>query len=125
MIRWVIALGCLLSSASAQEVPPTDPVRLTPRQIEAVKDGVRDALKDPESARFGTMLAARSRTDGAIMVCGYVNARNSYGGYTGRGYFIGVLPPGAGRFALNRVSTEREDYAEARATCGAVGLALD
>lgn len=125
MIWWVIALGCLVSSAAAQEVPPTDPVRLTPRQVEAVKNGVRDGLKDPESARFGTFAAARSRTDGAIMVCGFVNARNSYGGYTGRGYFIGVIPPGGGGFALNRVSTERDDYLEAREKCGAVGLALD
>jgi hypothetical protein len=125
MLRWVVVLCCFAGSVSAEEVPPSVPVRLTPKQVEAVKAGVRDGLKDPESARFGQMLAARHAVDGSVMVCGHVNAKNSYGGYTGSGYFIGIFPIGGGRFALNRVATDREDYAEARRICGIVGLALD
>ena len=126
MIRWVgAALACLASSVSAQESLQPTPVRLTPKQIEAVKIGVRGGLKDPDSARFGSVLAARFPVDKSVLVCGLVNARNSYGGYTGNGYFIGILPPGGGPFALDRVATERQEYAEAREACTAAGIAPD
>lgn len=39
---------------------------------------VRESLKDPQSAQFSSVYAAWSTE-----VCGNVNARNSFGGYTG------------------------------------------
>ena len=72
--------------------------KLTPAQIAAVQESVRDNLKDPESARFGPMFAARPKDGGMPMVCGYVNARNSFGGYVGDQPFIGVLVSN-GKFA--------------------------
>lgn len=42
-------------------------------------------LKDPESARFGTMHVRRSP---ALVVCGTVNSRNSFGGMSGSQRFI-------------------------------------
>lgn len=67
---------------------------LTPAQIEVVRAGLRRALKDPDSAKFGGMAAARSAADPEVFfVCGYVNARNSYGGYGGMMPFIGGLAP--------------------------------
>lgn len=47
-------------------------------------------MKDADSAKFGTIAASRN-TKGAVSVCGYVNGKNSYGGYTGEQPFIGVL----------------------------------
>lgn len=47
-------------------------------------------MKDPDSARFGSMVAGET-SEGVIQVCGYVNGKNSYGGYTGEQPFIGVL----------------------------------
>jgi hypothetical protein len=46
-------------------------------QAEAAKVAIVATLKDPESARFGAIT-----TDGKI-VCGTVNAKNSFGGYVG------------------------------------------
>ena len=46
-------------------------------QAEAAKAAVIATLKDPESARFGAIT-----TDGKI-ICGTVNAKNSFGGYAG------------------------------------------
>ena len=43
---------------------------------------VKDTLKDPESAQFESFYKASGEKDG--YVCGYVNAKNSYGGYTGK-----------------------------------------
>ncbi len=44
---------------------------------------VRSALKDPTSAKFKDVRIA----DVTGAVCGQVNAKNSYGGYTGFGWF--------------------------------------
>lgn len=56
-----------------------------------VVSAVRKRLKDPESARFGVMAAARKDGKEGVDVCGMVNARNSYGGYTGEQPFIGTM----------------------------------
>ena len=39
-------------------------------------------LKDPESARFAEIWALQG-SNGNRSICGLVNAKNSYGGYTG------------------------------------------
>ena len=43
---------------------------------------VKDGLKDPNSALFESSYHASGEGDG--YVCGQVNAKNSYGGYTGK-----------------------------------------
>lgn len=45
-------------------------------------ESVRDALRDPESARFSEMEVVEYEP-GSRAVCGEVNAKNAYGGYTG------------------------------------------
>jgi hypothetical protein len=45
----------------------------------AVMGAVKSRLKDPESARFRWL----PRVPGKSVYCGLVNARNSFGGYTG------------------------------------------
>ena len=56
----------------------------------AIEKGVRERLKDPESARFGAMSAATT-PKGGVVVCGMVNARNAFGGYAGAAPFFGTL----------------------------------
>lgn len=48
----------------------------------ACKDSVKKQLKDPDSAEFGTVTVTESGA-GKYAVTGTVNARNSFGGYTG------------------------------------------
>jgi hypothetical protein len=43
---------------------------------------VRATLKDPESARFTDLRSFN--LGGSLVVCGYVNAKNSFGGYVGK-----------------------------------------
>lgn len=50
------------------------------------KKRVLMSLKDPESARFSDVAYREAGTDKYI--CGYVNAKNSYGGYVGPRQFI-------------------------------------
>lgn len=61
---------------------PGEPYKLNATQTRAVKEAVAKDLKDPESACFEEPFV--SAKDGTkIHVCGRVNAKNSYGGYTG------------------------------------------
>lgn len=55
-------------------------------QIELAKKAVTGVLKDPGSAQFRNLYVVRL-TKG-MAVCGEVNAKNSYGGYTGFQHFV-------------------------------------
>lgn len=60
-------------------------VPISPDQEAAAKKAVSDTLKDPYSAVFdgifGTSISPSSAK--ATVICGTVNAKNSYGGFTG------------------------------------------
>jgi hypothetical protein len=81
--------------------------RRTPAKCSAVRDpestaasvraGAKRAvtanLKDPDSARFQTIVYAHVRCDDGsdrVLACGRMNARNSYGGYTGYKFWLFV-----------------------------------
>lgn len=49
-----------------------------------VEDQVRAVLKDPDSAKFGTI----SMDDSGKVACGLVNSKNSFGGYVGDQSFM-------------------------------------
>lgn len=67
------------------------PTQLSPAQVQAVRDGIRMRLKDPMSAMFSDQILAAVAPDGEITACGLVNAKNSYGGYTGLQVYIVLL----------------------------------
>lgn len=57
------------------------------KTIVAAKRAVTNSLKDPNSAEFKNVYA--NYTDGyGVVACGYVNAKNSFGGYTGYKAFV-------------------------------------
>lgn len=51
-------------------------------QLAAFETTVRDQMKDPASAQFKHFRAYKDE-HGALVECGMVNGKNSYGGYTG------------------------------------------
>lgn len=51
--------------------------------------GVQSELRDPSSARFAEPFSSTVNAVGVVSVCGYVNGRNGYGGYTGTLPFVG------------------------------------
>jgi len=65
------------------------PYELNEIIIDGVYAGVRDQLKDPDSAKFSDLKASITDNN-AVSVCGFVNAKNSYGGYVGKQPFIGI-----------------------------------
>ena len=72
--------GC--SSTNTQPPLMSSPYILSKQQIEAVKSSVLSSLKDPDSAKFSSSFNS-TRSANKTYVCGYVNARNSFGGYVG------------------------------------------
>lgn len=75
-----------------------------PTDIKLVQDAVigsvKEKLKDPDSARFkfgpvqrGAIYDSPSLHMSGLFMCGYVNAKNSFGGYAGDSRFFAHLLP--------------------------------
>ena len=74
-------LAAVLLNASCNPTPSVAPEgnqQTEPAGFQQARAAVLAALKDPDSARFGTLHSGKSDA-----VCGTVNARNSFGGYPG------------------------------------------
>jgi hypothetical protein len=56
-------------------------IALDPHVVAAAQDAVRQQLRDPASAQFNGLRAFQGKS--AVEVCGFVNGRNGFGGYTG------------------------------------------
>ena len=93
LLQAAVAAGVLCCVNSAGAAPVERTIKLSPDQISVVEDGIRETLKDPDSAKFGSMIAGVSGP--LIMVCGFANAKNSFGGYVGMKPFDGALERGA------------------------------
>ena len=79
--------GCSTNSPSPRQIPVIwTKDAATSIEIENAKTLVLNQLKDPESARFGEFWALKG-SNGHRSICGYVNAKNSFGGYSGRSMF--------------------------------------
>ena len=76
--------GCDTSSSSSER----DPAEFKSWLIQKTQDGVKARLRDPSSAEFTDVHTATYQ--GADVVCGYVNAKNGFGGKTGSQKFVGV-----------------------------------
>ncbi|MBZ9862256.1 hypothetical protein [Mesorhizobium sp. CA12] len=105
--------------ASPSSNPLVDPVPISLAMEEIITAGVRQHLKNPIAARFGTMLAGERTLNGRheVVACGYVDDKGSPGGSEP---FIGKIYPDAGNsfelVAINDVSVI--------GACKAAGLSM-
>ncbi|WFF40392.1 hypothetical protein EVC62_02130 [Salinicola endophyticus] len=69
-------------------------VKLTQERVRQAEESVKEGLKDPDSAKFKDVHGTKLMTvpNAHVMVCGMVNAKNSYGGYTGMSPFMVMGP---------------------------------
>jgi hypothetical protein len=82
-----------------------------------IESGAKARLRDPDSARFSDIRFVR--THDGVHVCGWVNAKNGFGGYGEAMQFYGVLD-NYGWFDLRAIDTEKPqfgDEATASAAC--------
>ena len=101
MTRAIIMAAAVAMAGCAAHEPPraverpppqVSPAKLNAKQITAAQQAVRAKLKDPESARFRKQVTGADPT-GILYACGMVNAKNSYGGYTGEKPYMVILLP--------------------------------
>ncbi len=99
-----IILGLVLLGAASEVIKPTTPPKpVDPAQRDrevaeyAAKEFaqrfVKAKLRDPSSAVFGPLNAHSDRKFKGLQVtavCGTVNAKNGFGGYTGMKQFVSV-----------------------------------
>ncbi|WP_311270264.1 hypothetical protein [Sphingobium sp. WCS2017Hpa-17] len=60
---------------------------MTLAEQRAVEAAVKQRLKDPESARFRHPKINVPADEAGVFYCGFVNSKNSYGGYAGDAEF--------------------------------------
>lgn len=90
--------ACSTASSDSEPVPTTVAIaQLSPGTtpppaiVDAIKAAAAKALKDPHSAKWERMQRATRpnvRGEPTDVVCGYVNAKNSFGGYIGSKPFL-------------------------------------
>ena len=90
---------------------------------EVIRTEIRSMVKDPESARFQWIPHIGNKPDKTI-VCGFVNARNGYGGYTGFQPFLARVVRLDGKTIAGAViaSTDARDYIKVRDACATHGI---
>lgn len=71
---------------------------LTVKEKRSIAEQVKDLLKDPDSAKFKWMRLYG--LSGVETYCGMVNAKNSYGGYTGYSIFSTILVKGQAKSSI-------------------------
>ena len=98
-----LLIGLLVLGLVGCVKPVEPPFQLSPDDLAVVQSAVRNSLKDPDSARFGAIAAAHD-SQGRVQVCGWVNAKNSFGGYTGSQVLPAFLRELRRQVSLSRIS---------------------
>jgi|GEM_PF-1969823 len=81
------------------------------KNVEAAEAKIRGLLKDPDSAQFRSVTVVQQKlfdANAVGVVCGYVNAKNAFGGYVGyKGFLVSahllILDNGDNTTAFARV----------------------
>ena len=82
--------GCGMSEEVEEMYDSREYTTLSKVEIQKARESIRSILKDPYSAKFGKYQAFTYIENGytKTAMCGFVNAKNSYGGYVGNEVFI-------------------------------------
>lgn len=80
--------GCAAPKSAQPGAPTAQLVTADKAYVDASVAKLKSSLKDPDSAKFFGIYAVQKPGQPRPSVCGYVNAKNSYGGYTGRTMFL-------------------------------------
>jgi hypothetical protein len=104
-------------------IEPGMPIKLDPRQQEAVVAAVTKWMKEPGTVSFGALNAVKARL-GKIVVCGEVNGRNSAGAYPGMAPFVGIMvgKPAAPEFIVISIAQSGQGRTEIEAICQHSGI---
>ena len=83
----VIAFARACSSSTPSTFDSgADARNIDAREIGEAEYATTQTLRDPSSAKFENVVVVRNA--GSVAVCGYVNAKNGFGGYSGAARFM-------------------------------------
>ena len=104
-------------------IEPGMPIKLDPRQQEAVVAAVSKWMKSPASASFGSMAGVKL-PQGRIAVCGEVDGRNGAGIHPGMARFAGVMmgTPRAPEFVVVGLAQTGTPRTEVDSICQRSGI---
>jgi hypothetical protein len=103
-----IALSFVLAAGGSVCSQPAPSAKELAAFVKAAKANIMDRMKDPASVQFRNLYVSRSgplgeAPGGLLILCGQVNAKNTYGGYVGFKDFY------AAEVILQRVDPEEAD----------------
>jgi hypothetical protein len=117
LLTIVIVLVVLAGQTRAEPA-----VTLSAEQTAAIEADVRARLEHPDSAKFSGIAAKSVGPVGPILlVCGYVNAKNSSGGYIGDLAFDGFLFNKEG-WSFTAFKIDDPSHISAQQACHDLGL---
>jgi hypothetical protein len=125
LLSVILLSGC--ETASSDTIVWGDHVPMTPDFQQAVAQAVKSNLKDPYSAVMGPSSARGRIRNGVreLVVCGYVNAKNSFGGYNGMQPYEGVYSMATQHFNIIAMGDESPNAGLMIASsCRAAGLPI-
>jgi hypothetical protein len=108
IMRKIIVVAFGLAAAGCQTTSAPLPTPAATASIDdatafaKAKEAVVASLKDPDSAKFGPAITRKTIISSSFLdmgqhrdiVCGTVNAKNSYGGYTGQSQYAYMVKDG-------------------------------
>lgn len=112
------SVSACVSAAPAGSVKTTT---LNMAQIDAIHSIVLSKLRDPGSVQWGEHKAGTD-ANGKTFVCGMVNAKNGFGGYTGMTPYMGEFD--SGQFKLGGLGGVPEVTTAIYQVCAQHGLGL-
>lgn len=123
MKKSVLLALCASVSACVSATPaaPLKTTTLNMAQIDAMHTVVLSKLRDPGSVQWGENKAGID-AKGKTFVCGTVNAKNGFGGYTGMTPYMGEFD--GGQFKLGGIGGVPEVTTAIYQVCAQQGLGL-
>ncbi len=115
LCSWLLLGMATLTQAAAGT--GWEAIKMSDQQRSSVVQAVLFRLKDPDSAKFRDIAAAKL-DGGAVMVCGSVNSRNGFGGYGGFAPFAVEIQ--GGKAVLQGIAENAAGAEFLRRRCAAV-----
>lgn len=112
--------SCQTPQVPKQQIEKATAINLSESQIAILHAGLKSVLKDPDSATFSNHSANQSN-NGLVTVCGSVNAKNSFGGFTGKKPYIAFLSNGS-KYETAKISSDQNSVYAVLKTCNDKGL---
>jgi hypothetical protein len=123
-VGWLVPYAALVGACATSAAMGT-PAVLSPAQQTEVKQLIAKDLRDPESARFGSFKAAWDQQH--LVVCGWVNSKNGFGGYVGDTKYVARFTEGGDKrlsLALLRLGDNLDGSLLLWMMCGKAGIAF-